>query len=651
MMLLAVALALQTHAAQLDERPGPADSAATQKFLVKVRRAETKFIIEWRREWERNRVWDPTGAKFSSLHCHFDDFTEQTSLHLIRSIGRKSMCPIWHEGDDSTLADEALSIDNGLRAKGREPIRRKRAEVLALLDSAATIAPDVGWVLDQRVRLYVDQREFDRAETVATDECHLTTAYCALLAGYVLLSRGEKHAASAAFDRSVALMSALDRCRYLDIRVFLQSEDQDLIDEAPCDVRAAIDARFWWLADPLFMQPANERLAVHLYREVLVRLHAELNPDERFDWRLRYGGTAPAEMILRYGWPALSFWDRVEDDNHFGWMGFKDSSVNASREYLLPRFHTTPTYASAVDIAKLEPDEFGEMTPRQLKNGAWDDGWWPIEHFARDGTLSPLDYQEVVVRRATGPVVAVATEVPTSLVPDQLLHSYTAGLVAMRTPTDTARRRSQHLNADSRRIALTVDAHPGLQIVSAEVLDVDRDSAPAGRARFSIDAPPGLGALLSRDIDVSEAGLFAAPDTGLALPRSFDEGVARMLPTSDLHNVKRLGVFFEIYGVAPGEPVDLTLRVVQEDRPGFLRRIGGRLGIADAGQASILMHWRDNYSGIVSSASMIGSVPVQWRSIVIDLSQVKSGHYALEIGAARPGESPVVSRRQLTIRN
>jgi hypothetical protein len=122
-MLLAIALMLQTQQTAASESPPSArekraDSVATRKFLSSVRRAETQFIIEWRHEWERNKVYDPTGAKFASLHCHFDDFTEQTALHLIHYAGRKSMCPVWHEPSDTRVADEALSLDNGLSPKG-----------------------------------------------------------------------------------------------------------------------------------------------------------------------------------------------------------------------------------------------------------------------------------------------------------------------------------------------------------------------------------------------------------------------------------------------------------------------------------------------------------------------------------------------------
>src|SRR4051812_7855142 len=98
MMLLALAIALHGQPGPLVARPAiHVDSVAARKFLDKVRRAEVLFIVEWRHQWEHNRITDPTAAKFSSLHCHFDDFTEQSQLHLIRSGTRKSMCPVWHD--------------------------------------------------------------------------------------------------------------------------------------------------------------------------------------------------------------------------------------------------------------------------------------------------------------------------------------------------------------------------------------------------------------------------------------------------------------------------------------------------------------------------------------------------------------------------
>jgi hypothetical protein len=122
-----------------------------------------------------------------------------------------------------------------------------------------------------------------------------------------------------------------------------------------------------------------------------------------------------------------------------------------------------------------------------------------------------------------------------------------------------------------------------------------------------------------------------------------------MLPSTDLGRAARVGVFFEVYGLERGDQADLTLKVLQRDQAGFLRRVGARLGILDLGDGSILMHWRDQTPGVASTPFMIGAVPAQSRAVVLDFAQLKPGRYALEIGVGRPGETPAVSRRELTI--
>jgi hypothetical protein len=650
-MLLVLALALQVRAAFVSHAPASVDSAAKLKLVARARAAESQFILDWRETWMHGRRSRVTGRRSQSLHCHYDEWPGSMRMQLIRdSIDIKSMCPIWFDGGDSTIADEAENIDNGLRPQDRDEIRRKRADLLQLLDSAFDVAPESAWIDGQRVRLYVDQGEFDRAAAASGDCRRSGPSYCALLAGYVLESRGDRQAASVAFEQAAHLMTDEERCQYLDIRSFLDADGRRRYNGLPCKDRMPVDDQFWWLSDPLLMQPGNERLAVHLYRRMLVRLHSEVNPDERFDWRPQYGGAAAAEMIVRYGWPATSYWSSLEDDQHFTWLGYRDSSVNASREYFMPRYHTTPNYVLPADLAKplVGVTEYSNAAPARNAQGKWDTRWWPIEHFTRAASLATLDHQTAVFRRATGPLIVVVTQRPADLIPDSRIGSYTAALITMRGPTDAPRVRAEPLRVDSGRVAMSLDGVPGFQIVSAEPLDVQRGDAPAGRARFSITAPRGLDALGPREIAISDAPLFAPPDTGAPLPRSLEESIGRMLATSDLRDIRRVGVFFEIYGTLAEDPIDMTLRVTQEDRPGLLRRIGSRLGIADAGQTSIVMRWRDDKSR-AGTATMIGNVPVRGRSIVIDLSQMKPGHYSLEIGAARPGESPANSRRQLTI--
>ena len=480
----------------------------------------------------------------------------------------------------------------------------------------------------------------------------MADSYCALLVGYVLASSGDRHGADAAFDYAASLMTLKDRCAFLDIRVFLDSENRDSYEKLPCPAQDAINTRFWWLADPLFMQPGNERRAVHLYRETLILLHSAVTVDERFDWRVKVGGSAVAEMILRYGWPAVEVWNRDEDNNHFQWLGFRDSSVNASREYFRPRFHTTPTYATATDLRNLTGQDLADVAPKwNPYRETWEEDWWPIEHFARDGPLGTFDYQVAAFRRTDGALVALATDPRSGL-------ASRFGLAAIHGRA-CGDERTDGLSPTRLR---TGDAGTGRRRDSLR----DDDTWPASPFRRSPRAGPrqrssGEGALChhraawprgdepARSWHFGSRALCPAGPTD-SLPRSATEAIGRMLPSTDLGRAARVGVFFEVYGLERGDEADLTLKVLQQDQAGFLRRVGARLGILDLGDGSILMHWRDQTPGVASTSFMIGTVPVQSRAIVLDFAQLKPGHYALEIGVGRPGESPAVSRREFTIK-
>lgn len=650
-MLIALVFALQTQAITPRPRPLTREQVAMAKFIAQVRRVEQVFLVEWRWEWQKNRDLKNTDPRYWSIHCHFDDpVVYGDELHLIvNAVSRKSMCPIWfqHEG---TRPDESLTIDNGLPDDSRETMRRRRAEVLALLDSAAAMAPADAWVVGQRVRLNVDQRDFDRARLVAAKQCWSGPAFCAMLEGYVLFSSGNHGAAVAKFDSAAARMTPADRCGFLDISVFIPEEDRAAYEKRTCASRNDINERFWWLADPLFLQPGNERLAIHLFRQTMILLHSSLTADEHFDWRVSRGGAATAEMLLRYGWPSVFFYNREQDENHQRWLGFRDSSVNATREYASPRYHTTPSFAIATDFSGLQNADLSDLgAPWNDQQNAFDMNWWPIEHFSR-AYLGTFDYQVAQFRRSRGPLVALATDARSPQLPDSVLRRYTAGLVAMSGPRDSARESSGSatVRADGATI-MTIHTVPGSQVISAEFIDPGRDSAAAERARFAIDGAPGIERLGRREIALSDPVLFTAPAIDDSLPRGAPDAIERMLPSTTLRVRTRVGVFFEMYGVTRTDPIDMILTVMSEDRPGFLKRLGQRIGIADTAGASVAIIWKDGQSGAAITTTTIGGVVVQSRSIVLDLSALKPGRYAIEVGAGRSGEPAAVSRRDFTI--
>ena len=101
-------------------------------------------------------------------------------------------------------------------------------------------------------------------------------------------------------------MTPKDRCEWTNIRLMLDKDGRSSYDHINCEGRVATNERIWWLSTPLFSDSVNDRRSEHFARKVMIRLHSALPWDERYDWRPHYGGEAVTEMLVRYGWPAIS---------------------------------------------------------------------------------------------------------------------------------------------------------------------------------------------------------------------------------------------------------------------------------------------------------------------------------------------------------
>jgi hypothetical protein len=649
MFTLALSLQLLAGVAPIGGPPAKHDSS-TSAMIARARRVETDFLMTWHETWEDRLAANSSYLRLVALHCHADaSWGGSAPPHLITTpFSRKSMCPIWVPTDEQAPPDEAIWIDNSLPPQDQKKIGAGRAIVLRLLDSAAAAAPGDSWITGQRVRLYVDQRQFDRATAIAHDDCALAPSYCAMLSGFVLESSGDVKGANAAYAYAESLMTEQERCAYLDIRPFISAKELAVYGTKSCAERDKLNARFWWLSDPLYSDEWNERLAIQLYRQTLILLHSALTVDERFDWRVQFGAGATAEMILRYGWPSFAYWDRWEDNEHYKWLGFNDSSSNSSLEYLLPRYHSTPSFASVLNPGSIDS---AAIAPKwNARRGKWNDDWWPVEHFARAAPLVALDYQVTLLRRATGVMVAFATRPDPDLLPDSVLSRYAEKLVAMNDPTDTARRSVAPARfGPAGSIVDSLMTTPGHQIIAGEIVSTDNPNATAGRARFVVTAPPTLGSLAPGQLAVSEPLFFQPGPNDGALPASAEDAMSRMLGSLTFTQ-GRVGVFWELYGLVPRDTVDITLTVTSLDRPGILHRIGESLGILGEDGGTVAIKWREPEPGARSAVSYTGAVPIQAHAVALDVSRLRAGRYSVEVSAARPREAPVSSVKDVRVK-
>ena len=108
---------------------------------------------------------------------------------------------------------------------------------------------------------------------------------------------GDFAAADSAFSIALDEMPAPMRCHWLNLAPLLDDDVRGTYRKMSCTERETVDARIWWVADPLYMTPGNERRTEHFSRI----LHTLLQQEAVNTYGLSWGGDL-AELILRFGW-------------------------------------------------------------------------------------------------------------------------------------------------------------------------------------------------------------------------------------------------------------------------------------------------------------------------------------------------------------
>jgi hypothetical protein len=112
---------------------------------------------------------------------------------------------------------------------------------------------------------------------------------------------------------------------------------------------------------------------------------------------------------------------------------------------------------------------------------------------------------------------------------------------------------------------------------------------------------------------------------------------------------KRIGVFWETYGIAPGDTVDVALHLASLDKPGVLRRLGSVFRVGEADASEVTVSWREPRPREKQTTIYAGDVPIQSRGVVLDVSRMRPGRYTVEITVTRHGAPPASTRREMSI--
>ena len=517
---------------------------------------------------------------------------------------RRQMLPKFYAG----TADHCLIVgrfcewhpkieDDAVPNEG-DNIRRARAELLAELARAAAAVPGDDWIAGQRIR-YLTEAHDTSAITVARS-CRATKWWCDALLGLALHVNDDFAGADTAFSAALAEMPPLTRCHWMNLSPLLDDDIRGTYRKMSCAQREALNARIWWVADPLFMVAGNERRTEHFSRV----LHTALQGNATNTYGLSWGGDL-AELILRFGWAEK--WTQEPPPSPYLVTQQQISVTGHERE---PGFHFFATRRPPDSVAQIADSlfEIDQFPPREQYSPVYAKG------FVR------LDAQVARFRRGDSTQVVAAFDVSADTIFSR--HKFAAAVVAM--GDETATPAIAEIAESPMKNVLTVKTPWKSQLVGVELLAVD--SAAAARWRSGLAEIP----LDPARISVSDL-LFV--DDGQSLPTDLTEAIPRAHGGTRFDRGKQVGLFWELYGKAPADsalPMSLTITPVDE---GFLRRAFRALRISPK-VSPLNIRWQENGAAGVLSA----------RSVLLDLSLVPAGKYAVKLEV---GNSPAAATSRI----
>jgi hypothetical protein len=355
---------------------------------------------------------------------------------------------------------------------------------------------------------------------------------------------------------------------------------------------------------------------------------------------------------VRYGWPSQAWWSGpLEDRSHYSYLMVWDESereagVFTTQEYSFGRFHTVPEWSAIVDPFHSVARAWSIAAPRD-RRGRVDEDWWPQEHYARNNgpLLSIPDQQTGVFRRGSQVLLAVASDISHVGLERGMARNVNAALVVTPAP-DTMDITKKTLALDS-MAAWHMMIAPRPAIVSIEARTTWPQS-PTARTRFGIVPPPPLSAMGQGEIAISEPVLIRPPASDERPASDPDIALNRMLGSTRITDLQRVGVYWETYGIAANDSVDVAVKIDRLGTPSMLRRLGNALHVADRVDGSATVSWKEPQPA-AATTTIPGPVPIQGRNVTIDLSRLVPDKYSVTVIISRGGGQIASASREFEI--
>ena len=457
---------------------------------------------------------------------------------------------------------------------------------LAKLVEAVDSVPDDPLTFAQAVYAYARLGHLEEAGEMA-GECTFAAWWCDLLMGMVHDRAGQTLEAQARFNSALPAADPELTSRLTAVAELLDEGGRPDYGLLRGRERRDFERRFWWLTNPMWSIPGNDRWTRHIRRRFELVLHEQL-------LEAALGNEHPYNhevAVVRRG--------HEDSWSELGLPTPRWTSIKAAT------YRFSPVSGITAGIGELRYD----LTARREDERYTPDTYGPVHQVPTQFARFLEGDSVAVVVGARLDQVPLAEARMVFLVSDGP-GSYPVGL--------------QPRPRGSRPVAEAVVA-PVAVVASLEFVDV---AGAAARSRV------GLLPLATESLVLSDP-LLLIPDS-LNLPNGRDEAVAAMMGTTTIEAGTELAVYWEVYGLVRGQPLEFSISI-QGVGEGFFTRVLRALRIRGDGQ------------GPVVSWSEPASAPTHPMAIGLDIGGLENGDYVLNIGVALLDGSTATATRSFTV--
>ena len=575
------------------------------------------------------------------------------SLHL--AAAALLTLPVYaatHQGPTSSPNATRASASPGDSIRAQERLfyamrhSRKPGEVAVLLKEALETIPGDDWLASIRFS-YRFPSEPPRTPQSSRNSCTGSAWWCDMMFMNALHTSRAYQQSEAILARALDTMPDHVRCAWMDVGPLISTGAvRNQYYRASCGDRAALEEKLWWLSDPLYSVPGNERRTEHYSRVVAMRLSSERRTAGAPGWGFALKSLRRAVHLMNVTdaeprevddtADARQPGKRVESihDRAFRGLVYSNPIAFSRMDTLLwermehtLRYTTNfrPPLCGTGGRQSFVPNDAALQDPFFVVEQNWDYNRWNCRErmIYGGGNLVPLDHQHAALRRGDSLRLVVVTDLSGDF---RFTGTLTSAALAW-SPKPSVVHIGQRLSAP-RHYAFSPIVPRDSMIVSLEVAVASRWY---GRARFGFvprDRSDGR-------IDVSDI-IFFRPD-GAAhdsltriealLPNAL--GTTRLLVTAPV------GLFWEVYGLDAGEVPSIALTVWPDPDRGVVKR-----PTLPAPPRDTRRETRFSYAGASASGA-----PIEGMRQVLSIATLRAGHYIMELRVEAGGASAVSTKR------